>query len=148
MRTLSLAFLLLTLACGQKKNSPVPANRQDPVTCFEGQNLVGLCLPAAAWTLRTEAEGIPKKLSLSINSEEYINECEDEVSGITVSIKDGIASIIFGFIGKPNTDSNDNIEIFNCEDGRRFAHALPAVYTITRKAGERVYDVSCELTKD
>lgn len=100
------------------------------------------------WTLRAEAEGIPKKLSLTINGNEFINECEDRESGLVVSIKDGVASFVFGFLGMPASDRNDNIEIFNCEDGRRFAHAIPAVYTVSRKAGERVYDVSCELTKD
>jgi hypothetical protein len=151
MKSVGLILLLLTLACNGNSKKRLTAQNPDGVTCGKGtSSLIESidCLPAAVWTLNMEREGFSEKFSLRINQREIFNTCDSSETPAKISYHENMVSIQFGYLALPSAEENISLEIFNCEDGRRFAAAEPAKFSIAQDATSRVYSVSCELKKD
>lgn len=150
MKSIGLVILFLTLACGKDIEKGPQAQKPDGVTC--GQNSMSLidsidCLPAAVWSLRMEREGFTERFSFRINQRELFNTCDGEENIMTTSYVGSHVFVQFGYLALP-ANENLSLEVFDCDDGRRLAHADPAIFEISRNETSKVYTVKTNLQKD
>ncbi len=150
MRVLGFVFLIVLMACGKTKESPVQTLKGEPMCGPKQQSLIEstACVPMGVWKIHTESNGFPDKISLNIGEYELFNQCESDHDHLKLELTEGSAVITIGFMSIPSEEQKLSLEIFNCEDGRRFAAADPAEFEINHDESTRIYTVRTELKKD
>lgn len=150
MKSIGLILLLLVVSCGKELKKSPQAQSPDGVTCGKDtMSLVGsaACLPAAIWYLRMDREGFTERFSFRINQSELFNTCDGEEIIISTRHDSEHVYVQFGYLALP-TKENISLEVFHCDDGRRLAHADPAVFEVSRNESSNVYTVRANLQRD